>query len=100
LTRSLLHPISNDMTKKVEIFTKFACPYCFRAKLLLEQKGVAYDEIDASGGPNRDEMLARSNGGTTVPQIFIGGYHVGGCDELVALDQAGKLDPLLTELSA
>lgn len=88
------------MSKKVEIFTKFACPYCFRAKLLLEEKGVAYDEIDASGGPNRDEMLARSNGRTTVPQIFIGGQHVGGCDDLFALNQAGKLDPMLTELSA
>ncbi len=88
------------MPKKVEIFTKFACPYCFRAKLLLEEKGVAYDEIDASGGPNRDEMLARSNGGTTVPQIFIGDYHVGGCDDLFALDQAQKLDPMLAALSA
>lgn len=88
------------MPKKVEIFTKFACPFCFRAKLLLEQKGVAYDEIDASGGPNRDEMLARSNGGTTVPQIFIGDYHVGGCDDLFALDQAQKLDPMLAALSA
>lgn len=88
------------MPKKVEIFTKFACPYCFRAKLLLEKKGVAYDEIDASGGPNRDEMLARSNGGTTVPQIFIGGHHVGGCDDLFALDQAEKLDPMLAALSA
>lgn len=88
------------MSEKVEIFTKFACPYCFRAKLLLEEKGVAYDEVDASGGPNRDEMLARSNGGTTVPQIFIGGVHVGGCDDLFALDKAGKLDPMLAGPSA
>lgn len=87
------------MTKKVEIFTKFACPYCFRAKLLLEQKGVVYDELDAIGGPNRDEMLLRSNGGTTVPQIFIDGQHVGGCDDLMALDKAGKLDPMLAALS-
>ena len=83
------------MTAKVEIFTKFACPYCFRAKLLLENKGSAYQETDASGGPNRDEMLARSNGSTTVPQIFIDGVHVGGCDDLMALDRAGKLDPML-----
>lgn len=87
------------MTKKVEIFTKFACPYCFRAKLLLEQKGVVYDELDATCGPNRDEMLSRSNGGTTVPQIFIDGQHVGGCDDLMALDKAGKLDPMLAALS-
>ena len=83
------------MTAKVEIYTKFACPYCFRAKLLLENKGAEYQETDASGGPNRDEMLARSNGSTTVPQIFIGGVHVGGCDDLVALDRAGKLDAML-----
>jgi glutaredoxin 3 len=83
------------MTAKVEIYTKFACPYCFRAKLLLENKGAAYQETDASGGPNRDEMLARSNGGTTVPQIFIDGLHVGGCDDLIALDKDGKLDSML-----
>ncbi len=83
------------MTAKIEIYTKFACPYCFRAKLLLENKGAAYHETDASGGPNRDEMLARSNGSTTVPQIFIDGVHVGGCDDLIALDRTGKLDPML-----
>jgi glutaredoxin 3 len=83
------------MTAKVEIYTKFMCPYCFRAKLLFEQKGVDYSEYDASGGPLRDEMLARSNGGTTVPQIFIDGLHVGGCDDLMALNHSGKLDPLL-----
>jgi glutaredoxin 3 len=83
------------MSAKVEIYTKFACPYCFRAKLLLEQKGVAYEEFDASGGPRRDEMLARANGGTTVPQIFIDGQHVGGSDDLAALNHAGKLDAML-----
>ena len=62
---------------------------------MLENKGAAYQETDASGGPNRDEMLARSNGGTTVPQIFIDGIHVGGCDDLMALDRAGKLDAML-----
>lgn len=82
---------------KVEIYTKAFCPYCSRAKSLLKQKGVAFDEYDISmGGPKRAEMLQRANGGSTVPQIFIGDRHVGGCDELVALDRAGKLDPLLT----
>jgi glutaredoxin 3 len=83
------------MTATVEIFTKFACPYCYRAKALLDSKGVAYTERDASGGPVRADMLARSNGRTTVPQIFIGGQHVGGCDDLMALDAAGGLDPML-----
>lgn len=88
------------MSAKVEIFTKFACPYCFRAKLLLENKGAVYQETDAAGGPNRDAMLARANGKTTVPQIFIDGVHVGGCDDLFALDQAGKLDVMLAGKSA
>ena len=83
------------MSAKVEIYTKFACPYCFRAKLLFENKGAVYRETDASSGPNRDEMLARANGRTTVPQIFIGGVHVGGCDDLIALDHSGKLDTML-----
>lgn len=83
------------MSATVEIFTKFACPFCYRAKALLDSKGVSYTERDASGGPVRDDMLARSNGRTTVPQIFIDGHHVGGCDDLMALEQAGKLDPML-----
>jgi glutaredoxin 3 len=83
------------MTATVEIFTKFACPYCYRAKALLDSKGVAYDERDASGGAARDDMLARSNGRSTVPQIFIGGQHVGGCDDLYELETAGKLEPML-----
>jgi glutaredoxin 3 len=83
------------MKAKVEIFTKFACPFCYRAKALLDNKGVAYDERDASGGAVRGDMLARSNGRTTVPQIFINGHHVGGCDDLFDLEAAGKLDPLL-----
>lgn len=83
------------MTATVEIFTKFACPYCFRAKALLDSKGAHYTERDASGGPVREDMLSRSNGRTTVPQIFIDGHHVGGCDDLMALDAAGKLDPML-----
>lgn len=66
---------------------------------MLEKKGVSYQEIDATGGPNREEMLARANGRTTVPQIFIGGQHVGGCDDLFALDQQGTLDPMLAALA-
>jgi glutaredoxin 3 len=85
------------MSIKVEIYTKFACPYCFRAKLLLEQKGAEYD---AASGARREEMLARSNGGTTVPQIFINGQHVGGSDDLAALEHAGKLDAMLTGSTA
>ena len=81
---------------KVEIYTKAFCGYCARAKALLDAKGVAFQETDISmGGPKRDEMLGRSNGGTTVPQIFIDGQHIGGSDALSALDRQGKLDALL-----
>ena len=83
------------MSAQVEIFTKFACPFCYRAKALFDAKGVSYTERDASGGSAREDMLARSNGRTTVPQIFIDGRHVGGCDDLMALDASGKLDPML-----
>lgn len=80
----------------VEIYTKFLCPYCTRAKALLTGKGVNFAEIDIStGGPRRTEMVERSGGRQTVPQIFIDGRHIGGCDDLVALDRAGRLDPLL-----
>lgn len=80
----------------VEIYTKAFCPYCHRAKALLDRKGAAFEEIDISlGGPRRGEMIDRAGGRTTVPQIFIDGRHVGGCDDLHALDGAGKLDPLL-----
>ena len=81
---------------RVEIYTKMLCPYCVRAKKLLTEKGVDFEEYDITmGGPKRQEMLGRSNGRTTVPQIFIGDYHVGGSDDLHALDRDGKLDPLL-----
>jgi len=81
---------------KVEIYTKMFCPYCVRAKRLLGEKGVSYEEHDITlGGPQRAEMIQRANGGTTVPQIFIGDMHVGGSDDLAALERAGKLDPLL-----
>ncbi len=97
---ALCRPHFVAMTAKVEIYTKFACPYCFRAKLLLEGKGAEYSEFDAIGGPTRDEMIARANGLTTVPQIFIDGVHVGGSDDLHALDAAGKLDAMLAGRAA
>ncbi|WP_426167350.1 glutaredoxin 3 [Sandarakinorhabdus sp. DWP1-3-1] len=81
---------------KIEIYTKFLCPYCTRAKALLSKKGAAFEEHDISmGGPARAEMLERSGGRMTVPQIFIDGRHIGGSDDLAALESAGKLDPLL-----
>ena len=81
---------------KVEIYTKFLCPYCTRAKRLLQAKGVEATEYDITmGGPKRQEMLARAPGRTTVPQIFIDDRHIGGFDDLAALDRAGGLDPLL-----
>lgn len=80
----------------VEIYTKTFCSYCWRAKMLLESKGISFKEISVDfGGEPRQQMLERSNGRTTVPQIFIGETHVGGCDELLALDRAGKLDELI-----
>lgn len=81
---------------EIEIFTQPYCPYCARAVALLTAKGVAFKEIDAPyGTPERRDAIARSGGRTTVPQIFIDGVSVGGCDELLALEAAGKLDPLL-----
>jgi glutaredoxin 3 len=80
----------------VTIYTKPMCPYCARAMSLLSKKGVKYDEIEASWNQaNKQEMLSKSNGGATYPQIFIGETHVGGCDDLMALDRDGKLDKLL-----
>lgn len=82
--------------KPVEIYTSPLCGYCHAAKRLLKEKGVSFSEIDVLADPNRKaEMIQRANGGRTVPQIFIGDVHVGGCDDLHALDRAGKLDPLL-----
>jgi glutaredoxin 3 len=81
---------------KVEIYTKWGCPYCVMAKKLLDGKGVAYDEYDITmGGPKRTEMLERVPGAMTVPQILIGDKAYGGYDDVSALDRAGKLDPLL-----
>ncbi|UIP08204.1 glutaredoxin 3 [Erythrobacter sp. SDW2] len=80
----------------VDIYTKFGCGYCFRAKRLLDAKGVAYNEFDITmGGPKRDEMMQRAPMARTVPQIFIGAVHVGGSDDLAALEREGKLDALL-----
>ena len=80
----------------VEIYTTRFCPYCSAAKALLKRKGVAYSEIDLGRDwEQRDAMIKRSNGRMTVPQIFIGPVHVGGNDELQALERAGKLDALL-----
>ena len=80
----------------IDVYTSPLCPYCARAKRLLTEKGVDFVEIDLMVEPNRrPEMLQRASGRTSVPQIFIGETHVGGCDDLYALDRAGKLDPLL-----
>jgi glutaredoxin 3 len=81
---------------KVEIYTKFYCGYCHRAKRLLDSKGVEYTEYDITlGGPKRDEMRARAPGAMTVPQIFIDDVAIGGSDNLAALERDGKLDALL-----
>ncbi|PCI33195.1 MAG: glutaredoxin 3 [Alphaproteobacteria bacterium] len=81
---------------KITIYTKLLCPYCVGAKSLLKEKGQKFDEIDIGKNPDqRPIMIDRSRGGLTVPQIFIGDKHVGGCDELFALERSGKLDALL-----
>ncbi len=85
-----------SQSPKVTLYTKFACPFCVRAKALLDSKSVAYEEHDiTSGGAKRDEMLARAPEARTVPQIFIGDTHVGGSDDLAALERSGGLDALL-----
>ncbi|GMM94405.1 glutaredoxin 3 [Qipengyuania sp. MTN3-11] len=81
---------------EITIYTKFGCGYCYRAKRLLDSKGVDYTEHDITmGGPKRDEMQERAPNARTVPQIFIGGSHVGGSDELATLEREGKLDAML-----
>ncbi|KQY12207.1 glutaredoxin 3 [Rhizobium sp. Root482] len=80
----------------VVIYTRQFCGYCSAAKKLLESKGVAFEEHDATQAPEvRQQMIERSNGGRTFPQIFINDIHVGGCDDLHALDRTGKLDEML-----
>jgi glutaredoxin 3 len=80
----------------IDIYTIKYCPYCADAKDLLSRKGVSFHEIDVNGRDVRNQMIERAGGRNTYPQIFIGTTHVGGCDDLYALDEAGKLDPLLT----
>ena len=81
---------------KVEIYTKWGCPYCVRAKALLDAKGVSYEEHDITlGGPKKAEMLKRIPGASTVPQVLVADQALGGSDDIQALDRAGKLDPLL-----
>lgn len=81
--------------KKVEIYTTQWCPYCHAAKSLLDEKGVEYQEVDADDPDTRMAMVQRAHGRRTVPQIFVGETHVGGYDDMAALDRSGKLDPLL-----
>jgi len=84
------------MTAAIDIYTRPGCGYCTAAKSLLTRKNVPFKELSVSADPaHRAEMYERAGAGSTFPQIFIGKTHVGGCDELYALDRAGKLDPLL-----
>jgi len=86
---------------QVTIYTRPLCPYCVRAVGLLKKKGVAFDEIDAGFDvKKKTEMVERAGGRRTFPQIFVGDVHVGGCDELMALERAGELDPLLERKGA
>ena len=81
---------------KIEIYTTLTCPFCHAAKQLLTDKGAAFSEFSLSQNSNlREQMISRAQGGRTVPQIFIDDTHIGGCDELYALDAKGGLDPLL-----
>ena len=83
---------------KVEIYSSFLCGFCARAKALLGRKGVQYEEVDVIEHPDRrEEMRRRADGRNTVPQIFIDGKHIGGSDDLLALEEAGELDPLLAK---
>ena len=82
--------------KKVIIYSKDPCPYCVKAKMLLSRKKVDFVEIKITSDALREEMIAKSGGRMTVPQIFIGEQHVGGCDDLYALEAAGKLDEMLS----
>ena len=83
--------------KKVEIYTTQWCPYCDAAKSLLQKKGVDYEEVDADDADTRMAMVQRAHGRRTVPQIFVGETHVGGYDDMAALERRGQLDPLLAD---
>lgn len=86
---------------RIEIYTTRTCPFCISAKSLLQRKNLSFEEIDVGAQPGlRGEMVQRANGRRTVPQIFIGDTHVGGCDELFALERDGKLDSLLAGSAA
>lgn len=96
ITHDVSIPGGTEAMAAVEIYSTMFCGYCMRAKRLLSQKNVAFTEYDLFAEPaRRREMIARSGGRTTVPQIFINGTHIGGCDELYALEREGKLDSLL-----
>jgi glutaredoxin 3 len=96
VSRTAFQEESLVVAPKVEIYTKWGCGFCVRAKALLEAKGAAFEEYDITmGGPKKAEMLERVPGAMTVPQILIGGQVVGGCDDLFALERAGKLDAML-----
>jgi glutaredoxin 3 len=83
----------------IVVYSKAYCPFCVRAKALLDSKGVNYKEFDIGLQPElRDEMIAKANGGYTVPQIFIGEQHIGGCDDLMALERQSKLDDMLKNI--
>lgn len=94
----LLGHLNEQVKANVEIYTWQTCPYCIRAKMLLRWKGVQFTEYKIDGdGAARVKMAARANGRRTVPQIFINNQHIGGCDDLYAIDRQGQLDRLLTE---
>ncbi|HEY5962040.1 MAG TPA: glutaredoxin 3 [Polyangiaceae bacterium] len=88
------------MSDPVIIYTTSVCPYCIRAKQHLTKKGVKFREIDVSSDPETRDYLVKASGQRTVPQIFVGGKSIGGCDDMLALDRAGKLDGLLQEALA
>ncbi len=96
MTKALKEKAKGPPVPVVEIYTKSTCPYCWRAMALLDSKGVQYKRIKVDwGGPDKETMVQRANGRTTVPQIFIDGQHIGGCDDLFALESAGRLDQLI-----
>lgn len=88
------------MAAEVLVYTTSYCPYCIRAKSHLTKKGVAFREIDVSGDQAKRQWLRQATGQHTVPQIFVNGQSIGGCDDMIALDRAGKLDPLLASASS